>query len=224
MFFKNKIVFFSALIIIIFLQGGFAEAEEASNKKIFYLNEKGVTSGLIFSKEDLLWPGKKVVKEFYIVNDNNFKCYLKNLSVGGKLEKQNGTQLNSSREEYRNFMNNVQVRFCTENKELFNGSAEEFLNINAINNNCFALNEKEKKKFYLEFYFKEGANNSTMNLNYIFNINANYFNENKSILSEVKTGAVIDNKMLLIIGLLLCIGGITSVLISRITINREEAK
>ena len=186
------------------------KAAEDEKKIVYHLTNKGNVNEVLFTGDELVWPGKTLKKEFYIANDNGFQCYIKNIIVDGELKNKEGKKLDKDTIEYKNFMKDAKIIFSYEGKEIFNGSGEEFLSANLLGDNSIAINSGEMKKFAIEFTFDKASSNSTMNLQYIFNIHANIAAAEGTGL--VQTGYLIDDKVLIAAGIIFCLLGVTVIL------------
>lgn len=178
-------------------------AEEKDTSKIYYLNDNGILNGTLFSSEDKLWPGRKIFKTFYIVNDNNFDCFIKNLSVEGKLKNKSGEALDVERNE---FMRNIHISIFCEDNEVFNGVIGDLKYINLPYE--ISIDSYNKKKFTIEIFLDEASGNSDMDLKYTFNIQTNFTDFNGISKILVQTGYFIDDSLLLLSGTLLCALGV----------------
>ncbi|ERI92089.1 LPXTG-motif protein cell wall anchor domain protein [Clostridiales bacterium oral taxon 876 str. F0540] len=183
------------------------------NKIIYHLSDKGNLNEILFTGEEVTWPGKTLEKEFYISNDNDFQCYVKNLIVDGKLYDKSGRELDKSSTEYKSFLKYTKFSFSYEGKELWSGNKDELLNKNLIEKNSIVINSKEIKKFKVQFLFDKNSDNSTMKLQYKFNIQVNFSAIDAAytppIEKDVKggvlvqTGSFFDTYVLTVIGVLL---------------------
>lgn len=226
---------FIAMFIIMNLSIG-VKAEEVSSK-VYFLNESGQINESLFKDDEYLCPGSNMVKEFYIVNNNDFTCSIKSLKVGGNLIQGSGADKNRvfsdslhlqisaekdgikylnengklSNSGYREFMDNVHIKFYAENIELFNGSAEDFLKVDIKPENL-DIKGRDKIKLVMELSMKEMTNNEAMDKVYMFNILTNLIGENAKIQSSesgnlTQTGGIINTRYMMIAGGILIIVG-----------------
>lgn len=187
------------------------------NKIIYHLSDKGSLNEILFIGEEIMWPGKTLEKEFYIFNDNDFQCYVKNIIVDGKLYDKNGKELDKSTAEYKNFIKDTKLSFSYEGKELWKGNEDSLINKNLVEENSIAINANEMKRFKVQFLFDRDSNNSTMKLQYKFNIQVNFASIDaayippidKGVKGEtlVQTGSFFDTYVLTIFGVLLFVLG-----------------
>ncbi|ERI92105.1 hypothetical protein HMPREF1982_02645 [Clostridiales bacterium oral taxon 876 str. F0540] len=228
---KRKEFLLMLLLIVLGISSMFnlkVYAEENNKtQSIYYLNSNGIVNGTLFSNEDVLWPGRKISKEFYIANDNNFNCIIKNIVIDGELRNKNSVILNVEDIQYKEFMKNTFIKMYCDDKEIFSGNADSLIWINMPDETT--INSYKKKKFVMEFYFDEAANKSAMDMKYILNMQTN-FDATDSISTDipsdisdmiekgvlgtslVQTGYFIDYNLLLISGALLTILGLALVL------------
>lgn len=193
--FINKVDLFKATKVLFYI----ANAEEEKPSKAYFLNDRGQINESIFTEEDILWPGRKIVKDFYIVNNNEFIFNIKNFKTNGSITLNNNKNLASNNSAYEDFVDNVNVKLYMENKEIFNGNAEEFLNMEIINDKIIVM-AKDKMKFSMNISMSENASNESMGISYMFKILANINDEDTSASSLVKTGSMINTKILTITG------------------------
>ena len=187
------------------------------NKIIYHLSDKGNLNEVLFTGEEIMWPGKTLEKEFYISNNNDFQCYVKNIIVDGKLYDKNGNELDKSATEYKNFIKDTKLSFSYEGKELWKGNEDSPLNKNLVEENSIAINANEMKKFKVQFLFGEDSDNSTLKLKYKFNIQVNFAAIDAAYLPPidkgvkgetlVQTGSFFDTYVLTIFGVLLFVLG-----------------
>lgn len=208
MIFKKLKTIIILILSVVLLYGSCVSAEEAKGHTIYFLNHEGQVNASIFSKADMLYPGKKIVKEFYIANDNNFKCEIKTLDIFGELRDKNNTILSDPQHAYREFMDNVKINFYSDDRKYFNGNAEDFLKSNLLNNQSIFIDKKSKKKFTIEIEMDMKADNSTMNLQYIFTLSTNIFGDEVNNGNLVQTGSRIDTNILIIIGTIIVLSGV----------------
>lgn len=192
------------------------QAKDNKESRAYFLNHRGQINEPIFNKDELLYPGKHIVKNFYIANNNDFNCFIKEFKAEGCIEKKNGEALNREDLAYKEFVDKVNVKLYTENSELFNGNAEEFLQFD-LGNDSISIEGKQEKKFSMEIAMDEAANNSAMGINYNFSLLANLNGDNNSILSEVKTGSLINMRVLIITGMICIIIGFILLLNKKLT-------
>lgn len=189
---------------------------EETAQKIFYLSDKGSMSRVLFTDEDTVSPGNELIKDFYVANNNDFNCILRNIVIDGKLFTNEGGVINKDGPEYKNFMDNARLEVFCGNKELYSGNADGFLNIDLSKYNYITIEGRDKKKFRIEFALDKAAGNLTMNKKYNFNIHANFaLSENSSSGRLVQTGSLLDEKAVITLGAVFLIIGFGLVIKSR---------
>lgn len=199
------------------------KANDNSQEKVFYLNNNQSIEGTLFTSDELLSPGDKLIKNFYIANDNDFKCILKSIIIDGKIYNNQGKLLKKEDTEYQNFIKNSKINFYCEDKIIYSGNVDEVLTFNLADENSTDIEKGSKKKFKIEYSLGKEADESTMGLQHKFNINFNFSAVDAAVIDEgggttiekgvlggnlVQTGYFMDTKVLLIAGSLLCITGL----------------
>lgn len=208
---KNiKRIFIIVFSILLVLSGtAYADENEVKKDTVYFLNDRGQMNQSIFSEKDMLFPGEKIEREFYIANTNSFKCELKTLDItNGELRDRKNNVLGNTDDRYKEFMRTVKIHFYTEDRELFKGSAEDFFKANFLDNKPIEINSNDKKKFIMEIEMDMSSDKKTMDLEYIFTLVSNLCGDEGKIGNLVQTGGRIDTTVLLISGITLIIIGI----------------
>ncbi len=226
-------VYVAFSLIILFgsiIYGNSVKAYEGNPIKTFYLGDNQTISGTLFSDDILLGPGDKLSKEFYIENNKDFKCFLKDITIDSKFYGRNMELLKDTDIEYKNFIKNASISFYCEDKLLYSGSVKKYLDFNLLGNDAVEINSNDKKKFYIEYSLSEDADKSIMGMQHKFNIDFHFsadditsVDNSKTPTQEtggrlIQTGSIIDLKVLMIIGTLFCIAGVV-VFLSRKKVN-----
>lgn len=220
-----QIIVFSLVFLTVELVFDFTiSAEENKKNSVYFLNNQGQVNASIFSKDDILYPGKKIVKEFYIANDNNFKCELRTLDINGELRDKNKNLIASTQHEYQEFMNNVDINLYTQDREFFKGTAEEFIKANLLNGNSIFISKNSKLKFIMEINMNMKPDNSTMNMEYIFTLSSNLLGDEIHSDNLVQTGSKFDTGVLIIIGCILFGSGLAICFFHKTNICRIKEK
>jgi hypothetical protein len=190
------------------------KANKNTPEKVFYLNNEQSIKGTLFTEDELIGPGDKLLKEFYIINNNSFKCFLKSIDLNGKLYDKNRNILNKDSNEFKNYMKNSRISFYCEGELIFSGNIDEILNISLTGDDSIEMIENGKKKFQVEYSLDKNADNNTMNMEHKFDISFNFSADDSQVIDKgvsgglVQTGSFIDIKLLLVLGSLLCIIGV----------------
>lgn len=226
--FKNKSIFaiFSLIFLVNFIfSKSYIMAEAQNTEKVFYLNEHQSIDGTLFTSDELLGPGDKLNKEFYIANNNNFKCTLKSISITGKIYNEKKKLLAKEDTEYQSFIKSSQMNFYCENEIIYSGNVDETLIFSSKDGNSVDLEKNSKKKFKIEYALSKEADSSTMGLEHKFDISFNFSGNDPNIIDKgtdedivviekgvggslVQTGSMVDTKVLLGIGSIILVCGL----------------
>lgn len=199
------------------------KAAEEDTIKTFYLNDQQSVGGTLFSDDELLSPGDKIAKEFYIANDKEFKCFLKDILIDGKLYGSNKNILKEDEIAYKNYIKNSFITFYCEGKLIYSGNVQESLAFNLIGDDIIDIDKKSKKRFYIEYSLSENADKTVMGMQHKFNIDFNFSSVDPNGIDHsetttidkvvggghlVQTGSILDTKLLIVIGVLISVLGI----------------
>ncbi len=198
-FIKKKTSFLVAISIALFFGCTFSSIVQAENKldkKGIYLNQGGTANNSIFNDEMPISPGDKLVKEFYIYNNNKFGVSVNSISIEGNLLDSNGKIIDKSKAEYNDFLNNSFISFFSEDKEVFKGTLGEFLSLDLSSDKAIKIDKSALKNCTIEYKLSEAAGNSVMGMMYKFDVTFGY----SEAADIVKTGQRIDFKTLILIG------------------------
>lgn len=199
------------LILFVFSWNTFypvkAESTNSTNddNKIICLNEQGEASTSVFSKTDGLWaPGIDKTKSFYLQNNSTNNCTLNKINWIVSIKDAAGNVIDSSSDRYKNFNNYMNATLVYKGKTLFNGKLSDLLKDEINLKNNITINERSKIKMDLTFSMSSDADSSLQNL--IGSIDTSFLftslDGSSLVNSLVKTGSMIDTKVLIIVGII----------------------
>jgi hypothetical protein len=184
------------------------QADSNSDKRVIYLNQSEDKDTFIFNNEMLISPGDKIIKEFKIINNNNFKSSINRISLKGSLFDNSGNIIDKSKVEYNEFLDNSMLTFYCDGKELFKGNLDEFLSFDLAGEQIIKIGKNESKNCAIEYEISENAGNRIMGVEYKFDMAFDY----SEISTIVQTGEMMDFKVLIIIGTLLLSIGLSQII------------
>lgn len=222
---KQRVVKFILILFIFSLNTSYFPKADSSNsttdKKIISLNEQGEASTSVFNENDGLWaPGIEKDKSFYLQNNSTDNCTLNKINFKISLMDAEGNIIDSSSDRYKNFNNVMNATLECNGKTLFNGKLSDLLNSDMNFKNDITINGKNKIKTYLKLSMNTDADSSLQNLVGIIDISFVFTSLDGSSLvnSLVKTGSIIDTKILIILGIIFIATG-SFVVIRRKSLN-----
>ncbi|MBK5240643.1 hypothetical protein [Clostridium sp.] len=216
-------VFIISLFFNIIIFSTFVSANENIPEKVFHLNSDKSINGTLFTSDELIGPGDKLVKKFYIANDNNFNCFLKQIVIDSKFYNKNNVLLKKDNPQYLNYLENLSISFYCEENLIYTGKMDENLKLNFTGDKSIEIENSGKRKFTIEYMLSSDVDKIVMGMQHKFDIDFNFDKANASVtdfnkkpIAEkvvtgsvlVQTGSIIDTKVLIICGSILIILGI----------------
>lgn len=218
------IIFISILVIFLFIAVYSVKAKAFNNvndKKIISLNKQGEAVISIFNEEDGFWaPGVEKNKSFYLQNNSTDKCMLNKMKFQVSLKDAGGNAIDLSSDRYKKFVNSMKGTLSCGGKVLFNGKISDLIDVNKDLKNDIAIDSRSNIKMDLTFSMSSDADDSLKNLTGSINISFLFKSLDGSSLTDsfskkgqlvdslVKTGSIIDTKVLIILGIIsITLGG-----------------
>jgi hypothetical protein len=187
-------------IFLVSITKNIVQAEGNLGKKVIYLNQDQSINNTLFDNDKQVSPGDKLVKEFYINNNNKFKSSINSIAIEGRLSDDMGNIVDSNEAKYKDFFDNAIITFYCEGKELFNGTLEEFSKFDMSSENYIVISGNDSIQCTIEYKLNEAAGNSLMGMEYKFDIAFGY----SEVDTIVQTGQMLDFGALILLGSLLC--------------------
>jgi hypothetical protein len=216
-------VFIISLFFNVIIFSTFVSANENTPEKIFHLNNNKSINGTLFTGDELIGPGDKLVKKFYIANDNNFNCFLNQIVIDGKFYNKNNVLLEKDNPQYLNYLDNLSISFYCEENLIYTGKMDKNLKLKFTGEQAIEIGNKDKRKFTIEYMLGSDAGNIVMGMKHKFDIDFNFDSTDATVTDSsiptitgkvvkgsvlVQTGSRIDTKVLIICGSILIILGI----------------
>lgn len=208
---KNKYVMVKILLsafLCFFLTMGFfytsAKADGGDPKNfVILLNTSGQSNAQIFSENDGLWaPGATKAKKFALNNTSKYDFILENIKINFSITDRNNLQIQEGSKIYDEFLNSMELALSDESGIFYQGTLHDLYQGGNVSASKITIPSNSEKVFNLKVSMDKSSSNSLQDLTSICDISvfSHSIDDGNGDGSIVKTGTLLDNKVLIFIG------------------------